>query len=232
LLFANAAIYANASPLSRFPIASNGAIDTAFAPAANGSIDQLRFDASGNTLLVSGGFSQIGGDTRARLARINANTGALVSSFDPNFSDAGGELGVQGFDLDGAGGVWAAGNFISVNGVARNSPVRLLLSNGDIDPASVASPGNVFNNGLGFSDGFFYGVRFTNGGNAEVLRMPTAGGASDPSWRIASGGSVDSVAFDASRVLLGGKFTQVGTSLRLALASAPKIDPFLRDGFE
>jgi hypothetical protein len=231
LLAANGAIYAaTGTGLLRFPIASNGTMDTAFAPAANGTIDQIRFDSVGNSLVVSGIFSQIGGGSRARLARINANTGALISSFDPNFDDASAQVGVQGFDLDGAGGVWAAGNFMSVNGVARNSPVRLLLSDGELD--SAASPAGTFNVGLGFSAGFFYGQRTTSGGNADVTRVPSAGGGADSSWRVPITGTADALAFDASRVLLGGKFTQIGISPRLALASVPKIDTVLRDGFE
>jgi Domain of unknown function (DUF5122) beta-propeller len=232
LLFANAAIYANTAQLTRFPVIGNGIADPAFAPVPNGPVNQMRFDASGNTLVVSGIFSQIGGGARARLARINAATGALVGSFDPNFADVSGEVGVQGFDLDGTGGVWAAGNFITVNGVPRVSPVRLLLSNGDIDPASAASPSALFNNGLDFSDGFFYGLRFTGGGNAEMLRVPNTGGGRDLSWRMASNGSVDAIAFDSSRVLVGGKFSQTGSSQRLACASLPKTDPIFRDGFD
>ncbi len=166
------------------------------------------------------------------MARINANTGALIASFDPNFADVSGQVGVQGFDLDGAGGVWAAGNFVSVNGVVRSSPVRLLLSDGEIDPASATSPVGTFNVGLGFSDGFFYGQRTTSGGNAELKRVATAGGSNDPTWLLALNGATDAIAFDANRVLLGGKFTQIGISPRLGLASAPKDDFLLRNGFE
>jgi hypothetical protein len=231
LLAANAAIYATSgTALLRFPLTSNGAIDAGFAPAADGFVNQIRFDGAGNSLVVSGAFSQIGGGNRPRLARINANTGALINSFDPNFSDASGALGVQGFDLDSAGGVWAAGNFDSVNGAPRNSPVRLLLSNGDIDPASASS--NSFNNGLKFDSGLFYGQRFTSGGASEILRVPTAGGASDPSWRIASSASVNSIDFSSNQILLGGVFTQIGISPRLALAAVPKTDAVFRDGFE
>jgi Domain of unknown function (DUF5122) beta-propeller len=233
LLAANAAIYAvSGSGLLRFPIANNGVADAAFVPAANSNVDQIRFDSAGNSLLVSGAFSQIGGGNRARLARLNVNTGALISSFDPNFNDISGQVGLQGFDLDGLGGVWVAGNFNSVNGIARNSPVRLRLSDGEIDSASAPLPNSTFNLGLGFSDGFFYGERTTFGGNAELKRVPSIGASSDPSWRIQLVGVSDAIAFDSSRVLLGGSFTQIGQSPRLGLASVPKVDVMLRDGFE
>jgi Domain of unknown function (DUF5122) beta-propeller len=234
LLPANAAIYvASGTQLLRFALASNGALDAGFAPATNGTVDQLRFDAPGNSLLVSGAFSQIGGAARAHLARINANTGALIASFDPTFTIASGAIvSPQGFDLDPAGGVWIAGNFDSVNGALRASTVRVLLSNGDVDPASAGSPASTFNNGLSFSDGLFYGWRTTNGGNAEVKRVPTAGGAAESSWRVVTTGVPSVAVFDADRVLLSGRFTRIGDSPRLGLASLAKIELLLRDGFE
>ncbi len=233
LIATNNAVYAlTPNAIVRFAITSNGLGDPGFVLTTNASIQQLRFDAAGNTIVFSGAFSQVNGVNRPRLARIDANTGALLTSFDPNFADDVGVMGVQGFDLDGAGAVWAAGNFVSVNGSARQSPVRLLLSNGDIDPASVAPASAAFNVGLGFHGGFFYGLRFTFNGNAQLRRVPSAGGEFDPSWLIATNSAVNAVAFDANRVLLGGDFQTIGNTARLALASVPKTDAVFQNGFD
>ena len=227
LLAANNAIYAViANQIARFPILSNGAIDATFVPAFTG-IGQMHIDVGGNTLVVAGLLSN-----GMRMARINASSGALIASFAPTFADANGALGVQGFALDGAGGVWAAGNFTLVNGVARVSPVRLLLSNGAIDPSSAAATNALFNNGLGFNQGFFYGLRFTSGGNAEVRRMPLAGGPGDVSWQVSTGGGVDAIEFQGEQLLLGGDFTRLGVSPRLSFGSVPRTETMLLSGFE
>ena len=67
--------------------AATGEIDTAFAPNPNGQVYVTLL--KGDTLLVGGSFSEIGGVSRTGLAAVNANTGA-VYDWDPSFKDTDG----------------------------------------------------------------------------------------------------------------------------------------------
>src|SRR6266404_3521207 len=63
----------------------DGTLDTAFNPNANGTVDSIALQADGN-ILVGGAFNgtnSIGGQTRNRIARLDATSG-VADSFDPN----------------------------------------------------------------------------------------------------------------------------------------------------
>lgn len=234
LVLGTDAVYAlGSSQLVRLPLSGGGAADPGFAPVLGSIPRDLAYDPLGNTLLLNMLVAQPGGASQSRLVRLDALTGAVIASFDPLLESNTGVVGAQGIAVEG-NGVWVAGNFTRVNGVAQASPVRLLLADGEADPAVAPTSGSAFNNGLGFHRGFFYGLLFTSGGNAEVRRVPATGGAIDPSWRLAVNGTVNSMAFDGLRLILGGDFDRVGAApaIRPGVVAVLEAERVFADGFE
>lgn len=90
------------------------------APAINDAVTDLKL--SGGRLYVSGEFTQVGGQTRAALAALDADTGETGANVDLRFSGAmrGGELQVIKMDISPDGSrLVAAGNFSQVLGTPR-----------------------------------------------------------------------------------------------------------------
>lgn len=221
------------SQLVRLPLSGNGSADPGFSAVIGSSPGGLACDALGNSVLLTMFVAQPGGGSQARLVRLDALTGAVISTFDPLLETNSSVVGAQGIAIDGDG-VWVAGNFTRVNGVSRASPVRLLLADGEIDPAVAPTFGTAFNNGLGFNRGFFYGLLFTSGGSAEVRRVPAAGGEFDAAWRLAVNGAVNSVAFDGVRLILGGDFDRLGSgpAIRQGVAAVLEAERIFADDYE
>ena len=65
---------------------TDGTLDTAFNPNANGDVYSIAVQADGK-ILVGGDFTSIGGQPRNHIARLDATTG-LADSFDPNANGA------------------------------------------------------------------------------------------------------------------------------------------------
>ena len=61
---------------------ATGKIDQNFFPAVNGEVNAVLAHPDGNKVWVAGAFSRINGVTESRVALLNINTGAIVSSFD------------------------------------------------------------------------------------------------------------------------------------------------------
>ena len=64
---------------------ADGTLDTAFNPNANGTLSAIAVQSDGKVLVggLFSGANSIGGQTRNRIARLDATTG-LADSFDPN----------------------------------------------------------------------------------------------------------------------------------------------------
>src|SRR5450759_4462783 len=74
----------------------DGTLDTAFDPNANSSVYSIAVQADGK-ILAGGDFNganSIGGQTRNRIARLDATTG-LADSFDPNANNVVLSIAVQ-----------------------------------------------------------------------------------------------------------------------------------------
>ena len=94
--------------------ASTGAIDPNFTPSLNkGEASVLLPAPDGQSIYVGGNFSEINGVRHFVLARINAQTGAPITSFNP-------QLDARVRDLRLAGGrLYVAGTFATVGGAPR-----------------------------------------------------------------------------------------------------------------
>lgn len=100
----------------------NGSLDTSFDSGIMTGIlvEDLAVQPDGK-VLIGGGFTQINGTARNKIARLHAN-GSLDTSFDPG---TGASHGVRTLALQPDGKVLIGGNFNRVNGVDRMLIARL-----------------------------------------------------------------------------------------------------------
>jgi hypothetical protein len=97
--------------------AATGALDTAWAPAADGTVHALRLTADGAKVFAGGGFANIGTSVQGRLALLTATgTGALDPTWKPT-ADA--DVSALTLSADGSR-LFAAGAFTKLNGTVRN----------------------------------------------------------------------------------------------------------------
>ncbi len=117
------------APVTRNRIARlnpDGTLDTAFNPNANNTVYAIAVQADGK-ILVGGYFTgnSIGGQTRNRIARLDATTG-LADSFNPNANNS-----VYAIAVQADGKILAGGDFHdSIGGQTRNHIARLDATTG------------------------------------------------------------------------------------------------------
>ena len=114
---------------------SDGSLDAAFNPNANGWGDGLAVQPDGK-IIIGGQFGQVGGVNRGSIARLNPN-GALDTSF---LTDPGANGWVETVALQTDGKVLIGGWFSQVNGAFRNHLARL-ETNGTLDVSFVIADG-------------------------------------------------------------------------------------------
>ena len=111
---------------------STGAVSTSFVPAISTRVWDVIPAGDGQSVFVGGQFNDVGGVARTnRIARINVNTGQVMTSFQsPGFDG-------KVMDLHLANGrLYAGGYFSTVGGVPRTGLVAL-------DPTTGADTGHV-----------------------------------------------------------------------------------------
>jgi uncharacterized delta-60 repeat protein len=168
-------------------------------------------------ILVGGGFTNIGGQMRNRIARLDAGSG-LADSFDANASSWVFSITVQ---TDGK--ILAAGRFNganSIGGQTRNYIARLDATTGladsfnpnannEVRPIAVQADGKILISGL-----------FTNvgGQTRDVARLDATTGLAD-SFDPNANGAALSIAVQADgKILIGGSFTTIGGQTRSLFA--------------
>ncbi len=109
-----------------------------FAPILDSSVHAIALQADGK-IVIGGAFTQVNGQGRNRIARLNAD-GTLDVSFNPG---SGTDYGVESIALQTDGKIVIGGSFSQVNGVSRNYIARL-SSDGSLDTS--------FNPGSGAND--------------------------------------------------------------------------------
>jgi len=105
-----------------------GAVSSSFSPSFDGAVQAILLQADGK-LLVGGSFTSVNGQTRNRIARLNAD-GSLDSGFLP--SGGGVDLEVHALAVDFSGRVYVAGEFNQIGQSPANRLLRL-LSDGSLD---------------------------------------------------------------------------------------------------
>ena len=164
---------------------------------------------AGSTVYVGGDFTKAysGGRTypRSRLAAIDARTGALLA-WAPAADGR-----IRGLVATGSS-VFAIGDFGYVNGVRRDSLVRLRSSDG-----AVLSGFAHAINGVPHTIGAGNGRLYVGGSLTAVDGYPRSGlaafdlssGALDGAWRPTADATVQSLAVAPDRVYLSGDFQQI-----------------------
>ena len=198
--------------------ATTGLVDS-FNPNVNGLVYAIAVQADGK-ILIGGFFSganSVGGQTRNRIARLDAATG-LADSFDPNCSGGVLAIAVQADGKILAGGQFTGAN--SIGGQPRNNIARLDASTGladsfnpnagsDVNSIVVQADGKIL------VGGNFFGI----GGQARnhIARLVATTGQAD-SFDPNANSLVYAIAVQADgKILIGGNFNGangVGTQTR------------------
>ncbi len=127
--------------------ATTGAIDTGFVPDVGTKEVADIVDAGDGTVYIGGLINQVNGTTRSKVARINATTGALVTTFKPPTINGS----VTDMQLVN-GRLYIGGAFTTVGGVPRT----LLAA---LDPTTGADTGTVAFTFAGLWNGGTLGVK-------------------------------------------------------------------------
>jgi uncharacterized delta-60 repeat protein len=201
---------------------ADGTVDT-FDPNADNRVYAIAVQADGK-ILAGGQFTSIGGQTRNRIARLDATTG-LADSFDPH---ANGDVNSIAVQTDGK--ILIGGNFttLSPNGggaVARNHIARL-NADGTLDTAFDPNADGIVQSIAVQADGKILACGFfTSIGGAtrnRIARLDATTGLAD-SWDPNASSTVVAIAVQADgKILVGGGFFQIGGHPRDRIA---RLDP-------
>ena len=114
--------------------ATTGVVSSTFRPVVTGAVEALAASSDGKSIYVGGSFARVNGsNSYARLARVDAVTGATIKTFLP-------KPNLPVLDLIQRGGrLYAAGEFTQIGGAARSGLARLEPDDGrrgsDAQPA-------------------------------------------------------------------------------------------------
>ena len=97
----------------------NGNPDSSFNPNPDGQVSSMVLQTDGK-ILVGGDFSNLGGQPRSRIARLNAN-GTIDSTLNPTVAG----FSVSGLAIQGDGKVLTGGSFTTVGSQSRSNLARL-----------------------------------------------------------------------------------------------------------
>ena len=198
-----------------------GSLDAAFhTGTGNGADNQVRAVAiqSNGRVIIGGDFNNFNGTARRGIARLTAN-GAIDTSFNPGTGLSGGFPAGTPFKIvvDPAGKILIGGQFISYNGISRNSIARL-NSNGSLDTTFDPGTGVAQTGGQEVSveaiavqpDGkILIGGRFNNYNGVfrgRIARL-NPDGSLDTSFTASFDTAVTSIALTTDgKILVGGSF--------------------------
>jgi len=119
--------------------ATTGKITT-WNPNANGTVNAISLSSDCSTAYLGGSFSTVNGVAVKNLAKVNAATGAVDTTFKP--APNGSILALQ----QAAGRLFVGGQFTSIAGISRAAMATVTLAHGTIDNySSIAVVGNLPN---------------------------------------------------------------------------------------
>ncbi len=210
---------------------ATGAV-ASFAPSSNSNIDAIAVQSDGR-IVIGGAFSNVGGVTRSRIARLHQN-GVVDDTFNPSASNR-----VRALAIQSDGRIVLGGDFTLIGGVERRYLARVDVS-GSLDPLSINLSGNVRAlavqpnaDGLG-GEGVVVGGAFVNVGATVVRRLirVAPNGGLDTAWvNIGPSFDVYALTVDASgRVVVGGAFQTFFTESSVVLSNTAGVVRVTRDG--
>jgi trimeric autotransporter adhesin len=193
----------------------NGQLETDFDANISGGSYVFSIVPSGSELYVGGSFTEIGGETRWNIAKINAETGDADEDFDPHASNE-----IYSAVLSGSY-LYVGGNFTSIGGETRNYIAKISASNGDADESFDPNANNYVKN-LALSDANLYvGGNFTSiGGKSRnrIAKLDLSSGEADSDFNPDANGNVQALALSGAYIYAGGSFTVIGGENRSKIA--------------
>ncbi len=213
-----------------------GVVDAQWNPSANNEVTALALNLNG-AIYVGGRFSEIGGTSRNRIAKLSdSGAGVADSVWNPSANNA-----VQSLAVDPSGMVYVGGAFTQIGGQTRRYIAKLAgTAAGIADPVwnpdfqTVALPNiGVYALALDSTGAVYAGGSFGNVGalprNYLAKLSGVGSGAVDPNWNPSANGYVSALALNESgEVYAGGFFSQIGSETRASFAHLnPLGDPLL-----
>lgn len=202
---------------------ANGSLDESFAPSVDNELRAIVVQPDGQ-ILISGRFRNVAGQSRSRVARLNGN-GSLDTTFQIG---TGASDHVRALALQTDGKIILAGQFASINGVARLSIARL-NADGSLDTTFAPTDCNGEARAVALqADGrVIIGGDFTaiGGTNRNHIARLNADGSLDTGFNppVGANDTVRVLTVQADgRILVGGRFTYYDTQNRFHLA---RINP-------
>ena len=207
---------------------TTGAVDDTFFPDPDGfGIYAIAIDSNSNPIL-GGLFTDIGGQARNNIAKVNPVTGAADATFNPNADDA-----VNDLILDSIGNLYVVGDFNNIGGQARTRIAKLNPTTGAVDATFNVNVSDISVNriALDSNDNPYVAGLFDNiGGQARnrIAKLNPTTGAVDATFNpnvIGNGffTSVNAIAIDSNgNPILGGTFNGIGGQPRNNIA---KVNP-------
>jgi len=209
--------------------ASSGTVDINWTcSTTSGDVKALALDVANNRLFVGGSFSNIGGETRADLAMVEASSGDVDILWTCDTSG-----NVRALALDVANNrLFVGGSFSTIGGQSRTHLAMVEASSGTVNTLWVcsATSGAIYALELDVSnDRLFVGGIFTNIGGesrSSLALVEASSGTVDTLWtcNVTSPGQVYALALIGAndRLFVGGTFSTIGGESRddLALVEA------------
>lgn len=200
-----------------------------FNPGANGEVKTIALQSTGK-ILVGGSFTQLAGDTRNRIGRVNPD-GSSDTGFNPNANGAVNVILVQPDDR-----ILVGGSFTSIAGATRHNLARLNADGTIHSTFSHRTDAQVHAIALQADGKILVGGEFTQVlvGTSSIydrlrLMRLNADGTMDNSFEPDFNGKVYAIAVQTDgRILVGGEFTTVNGQTREKIVRLNKdgsIDP-------
>jgi uncharacterized delta-60 repeat protein len=189
-----------------------------FDPSASGSSSNAVFaigvQADGK-ILAGGFFTNIGGQARNYVARLDATTG-LADSFDPNANG-----GVYSFAIQADGRIVVGGDFTNIGGQARSRVARLDAATGLADSFDPQGSGFVWSMAVQADGKILVGGTFSSIGGQprnRIARLDATTGLAD-SFNPNANQEVFTIVVQVDgKILAGGRFTGIGGQTRNRIA--------------
>src|SRR4051812_3827555 len=200
----------------------NGSIDKSFDPDVDGPVDAISL--AGDELIIGGEFAHVHGTLRVGLAKVNAENGALDSTWNVPING----LGVYALARSG-NDLYVGGQFtqVGVTPVNRSNIAKIAVPSHSVDPSwdPNAVGGAVRALALSGNDLFVGGSFFDidSSGIDHLAKVATTGtGDAVTTWNPALHGDVNALALDGTSLYAGGFFN--GRALKLPTGGSGNPD--------
>ena len=218
--------------IAKLSVDGIGDVDSSWNPAADGGVSAMALD-DGGSLYVGGAFTQIGGQPRARIARLSAATGNADATWNP--SADGQPLAIA----IGGDAVYAGGDFTTIGGAPRTRLAKLSASGSGAADANWNAPADSRVNALlADSGGVYAGGYFTAIGDVTrrgFVRIDAADPGATTAIDTAQPGEADAMVQQADgSIIVGGAFYSAGDAPRtnvLRLLPDGTLDPLWHPTF-